>query len=304
MGHDHKHNSHSGHNHAAGITNEKKLAIAIALTGSFLVAEIIGGILTESLALLSDAAHMFTDVMALVIALTAIKIGKRAADHQRTYGYKRFEILAAAFNAIILLLVAVYILFEAYQRFNSPPDISTRGMLIVAVIGLIINLISMKVLHSGSDSNLNMKSAYLEVFADMLGSIGVIIGAIAIYYTGWQQIDPLLAVLIGLWVVPRTWKLLSESLNVLLEGVPSGVNLPKIQQELAALPSVTLVYDLHVWSITNGENNLTAHLVVSVQPSDSTLLAAARAVAKKHGIYHTTYQIETAACSEGEAYQH
>jgi len=195
-------------------------------------------------------------------------------------------------------------MFEAYDRFINPPEIKTGGMLAVAAAGLIVNLISMRILRSGSDNSLNMKGAYLEVFADMLGSIGVIIGSILIYYTGWAQIDPILAVLIGLWVLPRTWLLLSESLNILLEGVPSGIELAKIQEELAALPNVTLVYDLHVWGITSGENSLTTHLVVSTLPVDSSLLDAARAVAKKHGILHTTFQIEREPCVEQTAYKH
>lgn len=266
--------------------------MAIGLTGTFLIAEIVGGIWTNSLALLSDAAHMFTDVMALVIALVAIRIGKRAADNRRTYGYRRFEILAAAFNAIILFLVALYILYEAYERFQSPPEVQTTGMLIVAAIGLVVNLISMRILVSGSESSLNVKGAYLEVFADMLGSVGVIIGSILIYLTGWAQFDPIIAVLIGFWVLPRTWKLLSESLNILLEGVPAGIELQKIHEELSALPNVKEVHDLHVWGITSGQNSLTAHLLVSEQLADSSLLEAAHAIAKKHGIDHTNFQIE------------
>jgi cobalt-zinc-cadmium efflux system protein len=286
------HSDHKGHSHTAGVTNERKLAWAIGLTGTFLIAEIVGGILTGSLALLSDAAHMFTDVMALVIALVAIRIGKRAADNRRTFGYRRFEILAAAFNAIILFLVALYILYEAYDRFQSPPDIKTGGMLIVAAIGLLVNIISMRILASGSKSSLNMKGAYLEVFADMLGSIGVIIGSIIIYYTGWKQVDPIIAVLIGFWVLPRTWKLLSESLNILLEGVPAGIELGKIHKELSALPGVKEVHDLHVWGITSGQNSLTSHLLVESQPTESVLLQSAHAVAKDHGIEHTNIQVE------------
>ncbi len=290
--HDHAEKHHSGHNHAAGVTNEKKLLIAIGLTGTFLVAEVIGGILTNSLALLSDAAHMFTDVMALVIAFIAIRIGKRTADHRRTFGYRRFEILAAAFNAIVLFLVAMYILYEAYDRFQNPPEVQTTGMLIVAGIGLLVNFISMRILASGSETSLNMKGAYLEVFADMLGSVGVILGAVLIYFTGWAQIDPIIAVLIGLWVLPRTWKLLSESMNILLEGVPAGIELSKVHEELAALPGVKDVHDLHIWGITSGENSLIAHLLVKSNPEDTTLLAKAHAIAEKYGIKHTNFQIE------------
>ena len=209
--------------HAHGIPstdNERALRIALALTGSFLIAEVIGGVLTGSLALISDAAHMLTDTAALAIALAAIRIARRPADRRRTYGYHRFEILAAAFNALLLFAVALYILVEAYRRFTSPPEIHSVGMLVVASIGLIVNLISIRLLSGGQSDSLNVKGAYLEVWSDLLGSIGVIVGAVVIQLTGWSWVDPLVAVAIGLWVLPRTWILLKDSLNILLEGVP------------------------------------------------------------------------------------
>ena len=292
MGHDHAH----AHAHSS---NSKRLGIAIALTGSFLVAEVIGGILTQSLALLSDAAHMLTDVMALIIALMAIKIGARPADARRTFGYRRFEILAAALNAAVLFLVAFYIMYEAWRRFQHPPEIATTGMLLIAGLGLIVNLISMRVLSGGGDS-LNMRAAYMEVFADMVGSIGVILAALIIKYTGWWQVDPILAVLIGLWVLPRTWKLLRESLNILLEGVPIEVQIGKLHDELEAITGVREVHDLHVWAVTSGQNSLTAHLVADAYPTDDTILNAARAVARQHGITHTNFQIEVTACAPAD----
>jgi len=284
--------SHKGHDHAAGVKNEKSLLIAIGLTGSFMIAEVIGGILTHSLALLSDAAHMLTDVMALVIALVAIRIGRREADPQRTYGYRRFEVLAAAFNALALLGVAIYILVEAIERFINPPVVETSGMLILAVLGLAINLISMRVLAGGSDTSLNIKGAYLEVLSDMLGSVAVIIGAGIIYFTGWTRIDPILAVLIGLWVLPRTWTLLSSSLHILLEGSPEGMDVKKLLEDLHALPGVIDVHDLHVWSITSGQHSLTAHLQVNELPENDSLLRAACDVARSYNVTHTNFQIE------------
>ncbi|BEV13036.1 cation diffusion facilitator family transporter (plasmid) [Asticcacaulis sp. DW145] len=295
MSHDHgKHSNDDGHkhNHAAGVTNERRLLIAIALTGTFLIAEIIGGVLFDSLALLSDATHMLTDVAALIIAYIAIQIGKRAADSKRTFGYRRFEVLASVFNALALFAAAIYILYEGWQRFHTPPEIQTTGMLVVAVLGLIVNVLAMKVLQGGSDESLNMKGAYLEVLADMLGSIGVIIAAVLIYITKIPQIDPILAVLIGLWVVPRTWRLLSESLHVLLEGVPAGVDLQRVQTELAAINGVRDVHDLHIWSVTTGQNSLTAHLLVDDRPNDDTILALAHEVASRHAISHATFQVE------------
>lgn len=292
MSHDHSH---------AKTTNSKRLAIALGLTGTFLIAEVIGGVVFNSLALLSDAAHMLTDVMALVIALMAIKIGSRPADLQRTFGYRRLEILAAALNAAVLFIIAFYILYEAWERFQDPPEVASTGMLIVAGLGLIVNLISMRVLQGGNDSSLNMRAAYMEVFADMVGSIGVIIAAIIIKYTGWWQVDPILAVLIGLWVLPRTWKLLGESMNILLEGVPLGIEVQKLHDELAAIPNVTGIHDLHVWAVTSGQNSLTAHLVTASYPTDGAIMTAAREVAGKHGITHTNFQIEVESCtSSGE----
>lgn len=215
--------------------NAKKLTIALALTFTFLIVEVVAGFITQSLALLSDAAHMFTDAAALAIALAAIKIGQKPADDKRTFGYQRFEILAALFNAMMLFVVAIYILYEAYQRFSQPPEIQSLGMLVVAVLGLIINLISMKILVSSSQDSLNVKGAYLEVLSDALGSVGVIIGALVIYFTGWMWVDTVIAVLIGFWVLPRTWVLLKQSINILLEGVPSEIDIESLRNDLLAL---------------------------------------------------------------------
>lgn len=296
MAHDHSQGGASagmaGDAHAGRQANEKRLLIAIGLTGTFMIAEIIGGFVFNSLALLSDAAHMMTDVMALIIAFIAIQIGKKAADSKRTFGYRRFEVLAAVFNALILFAVAIYILYEAYERFSQPPEVQTGGMLIVAVLGLIVNLISMRVLQGGSDESLNMKGAYLEVLADMLGSLGVILAAILIYVTKIPQIDPILAVLIGFWVLPRTWKLLKESFHVLLEGVPAGVDLQKVESELAAVSGVKDVHDLHIWSVTTGENSLTAHLLVNPGADEALILARAHEIAATFGIAHATVQVE------------
>lgn len=201
--HDHGGGGHAGHNHGAGAST-KRLAIALGLTTTFLVAELVGAFVFGSLALLSDAAHMFTDSAALAIALAAVKIGQRPPDDQRTFGYRRFEILAAAFNAILLFVVAGYVLIEGIGRFFEPRPVESVGMLIVASVGLIVNLISMRILAGSKEDSLNVKGAYLEVWADMLGSLGVIAAAIAIYFTKLDWIDPVVAIAIGLWVLPRT----------------------------------------------------------------------------------------------------
>lgn len=281
-----------------GADNERRLKIALGLTGTFLIVEVVGGLLTGSLALLSDAAHMLTDFMALLVALVAIRIGKRAADSKRTYGYKRFEILAAALNAVVLFLVAFYILYEAYQRFQSPPDIEAGWMMAVAAVGLVVNIISMRMLAQSSEHSLNVKGAYLEVLSDMVGSIGVIIAALIIKFTGWWQVDPILAVLIGFWILPRTWKLLSESLNILLEGVPLGIDMDKLRADLTAIPGVMEVHDLHVWAITSGNNSLTAHLLLRSDAANVALMEQAQAVVKAHKIDHSNFQIEVATHPE------
>ena len=291
----------SGHDHShATTTNEKRLWAALVLTGIYLIAQIVGGLLSGSLALLSDAAHMMTDVVALAISIAAVRLARRPADGQRTFGYHRFEILAAAVNASMLFLAALYILYEAYQRFFAPPPIHAWGMLAVATGGLLINLVSMQLLRDGSSQNLNMKSAYLEVWADMLGSACVIVAAVLIAITGWRQIDSIVAVAIGLWVMPRTWALLKTSLNVLMEGMPEGLSFAGINDALRNVPGVGEVHELHVWSISSGKNSLTAHLVIDPAiSSEQTVLADVTALLREHfGIVHTAIQIETVACLE------
>ena len=230
--------------------NERALWMALGLTFIFLVAEVVAGIVFKSLALLADAAHMFTDVAALAIAVAAMRVARRPADAKRTFGYHRFEILAAAFNAVLLFGVAIYILYEAYRRFSAPADVQPVGMLVVAVLGLGVNLISMRLLRAGKDASLNVKGAYLEVWADMLGSVGVIVAAVVIRFTGWAWVDTVVAVGIGLWVLPRTWLLLKESLNILLEGAPEGVDVNQVEQTIVAVEGVIGVHDLHVWVTT------------------------------------------------------
>ena len=290
----------ASHTHALPSTeNERALRFALALTGSFLVAEVIGGVLTGSLALISDAAHMLTDAAALAIALAAIRIARRPADRRRTYGYHRFEILAAAFNAMLLFAVALYILVEAYRRFTSPPEIHSVGMLVIASIGLIVNLISIRLLSRGQSDSLNVKGAYLEVWSDLLGSIGVIVGAVVIQLTGWSWVDPLVAVAIGLWVLPRTWILLKDSLNILLEGVPEGIDLEEVEQAMLAVPGVLGVHDLHVWALTTGKTSLTAHVVYdqTYPPEDALKPALQTVLANRFRVVHTTLQCETKPCA-------
>ena len=286
---------HHGHDHSHAVVTEgngRKLTIALILTSTFLVIEVIAGLITQSLALLSDAAHMFTDAAALAIALAAIKIAKRPADNKRTFGYQRFEILAALFNASMLFFVAMYILYEAYQRFTQPPEIQSIGMLVVASIGLVINLISMKILMSSATESLNMKGAYLEVLSDALGSLGVIIGAVIIYFTNWYWVDTIIAVAIGFWVLPRTWILLKQSINILLEGVPEEVDIEKLRNDLLALDGVESIHQLKVWAITSKNIHLTVHLFAPNADRKQLHYAAAEMLSHEHGIAEVTLQIE------------
>lgn len=276
--------------------NAKKLTIALALTFTFLIVEVVAGFITQSLALLSDAAHMFTDAAALAIALAAIKIGQKPADDKRTFGYQRFEILAALFNAMMLFVVAIYILYEAYQRFSQPPEIQSLGMLVVAALGLIINLISMKILVSSSQDSLNVKGAYLEVLSDALGSVGVIIGALVIYFTGWMWVDTVIAVLIGFWVLPRTWVLLKQSINILLEGVPSEIDIESLRNDLLALDGVQGIHQLKVWAITSKNVHLTAHLIAPYVDQRALYHQAVELLGHEHGITQVTLQIEEDEC--------
>lgn len=288
------------HSHVT-TSNPKRLIIALVLTGTFLIAEVVGGIVFGSLALLSDAAHMFTDVVALTIALIAIKVGGRPADDSRTFGYRRFEILAAAFNAVLLFAVAIYVLVEGVKRFVTPEEVQSTGMLIVAVLGLLVNLISMRILAGGKDKSLNVKGAYLEVWADMLGSVGVIAGALAIKATGWQWVDPVIAIGIGFWVLPRTWILLKDTTQILLEGAPRGIVLADVRKAVSSIPGVAGVHDLHVWVSGADEPSCSMHLeLLPGADADIVRKAVAAWLDKEIHIHHVIIQTEREACEDRE----
>lgn len=290
----------AGHDHGAGSANASALTKALALTGIFLIAEVVGALLTGSLALLSDAAHMMTDTAGLAIALAAVRIGARPADSKRTFGYKRFEILAAAVNALLLFVVAGYILYEGIQRFVEPAEIQSLPMLAIAVLGLVVNLISMRILDTGRSSSLNVKGAYLEVWSDMLGSVGVIIAALIIWGTGWTWVDPLVAIAIGVWVLPRTWVLFKETTNILLEGVPEGIDLDKVTARISSTPGVASIHDLHVWALTSGMPSMSAHIVLAEgADQDATRIAVTDAMHDAFEITHVTLQVERADCRSG-----
>lgn len=287
-----------GHNHSHTKTaQERALFLALILTATFLIIEVIGGLVAESLALLSDAAHMLTDVTALIISIMSIKIGRKPADLSRTFGYYRFEILAAVFNTLLLFLIALYIAYEAYQRISHPANVQSMGMIIVAIVGLIVNIISMRLLAPKRDKSLLMKSAYLEIWSDMVASLGVIIGAIIIYFTQWVWIDSLVALLIGLWVLPRTFILLKESINILLEGVPKEINLSVLLNCMCKTEGVVDVHELHVWAISSDKISLTAHVVIDLQYEFEPVAQTLRTLlASQFNISHTTLQYERSKC--------
>jgi cobalt-zinc-cadmium efflux system protein len=270
-----------------------------------MIAEVVGAIVTGSLALLADAAHMMTDVGGLGLALLAIRYAAKEATPQRTYGYLRMEVLSALANAVVLLLLTVYILYEAYQRFQAPPEVLSGPMLVVAVIGLVVNLISMWLLAGGSSESLNVKGAYFEVLGDMLGSIGVILASLIIMWTGWELADPIIGAGIGLFIVPRTWILLKQATHILMEATPSNIDVSAIEKRLSTLPGVTAVHDLHVWTVTSGFDSMSCHLVVEDTSTWREVLRQARALVRQEfKIDHVTIQIEDEASRTEEAELH
>lgn len=288
-----------GHTHAhaaagsAATRHWTRLAAALALTLAFMVAEVIGGLYTGSLALLADAAHMLTDAGGLALALFAIRFAARPATPQKTYGYLRAEILSALANAVVLLLLSIYILYEAYLRLASPPEILSGPMLAVAVAGLLVNLASMRLLAGGASESLNIKGAYYEVLGDMLGSLAVIVAALVVMLTGWTLADPIIGAGIGLFIIPRTWNLLKQVTNILLEGTPPEVDVELLERKLMAIEGVTAVHDLHVWTITSGLDSMSAHVVVRDMNDARCILRDAREVlAKEFKIDHVTIQVE------------
>ncbi|HLE63302.1 MAG TPA: cation diffusion facilitator family transporter [Pyrinomonadaceae bacterium] len=284
--------------------NRRGLLITFALTFSYFLVEVVGGILTNSLALLADAAHMLTDVFGLGLALFAIWIAQKPATPEKTYGYYRFEILAALANAVVLFFISFYILYEAYYRFRSPPEVASLPMIMIAVVGLGVNLAGMWILRSGAKESLNVQGAFLEVVSDALGSVGVIIAGIIMLATGWYYADPIFSVAIGLFILPRTWKLLTQAVNVLLEGTPAHINLAAVEEMMLEVDGVEKVHDLHVWTITSGIEALSTHIVLAdncdPNNADRVLEQLTALLKEKFGIDHSTIQIEKSSRHEKE----
>ena len=291
------------HGGSAASQNRRRLQIVLALTSTYLLAEVVGGLLTHSLALLADAGHMLTDVGGLGLALFAIKFGERPATPERTYGYYRVEILAALANAVVLIGVSIYILYEAYERFRNPPEVASGAMMLVAVIGLAVNIAGALLLRQGSAASLNLKGAYFEVISDLLTSIGVLIAGVVMWATGWYYADPLVSAGIGLFILPRTWGLMREAVGVLLEGTPANVNLEAVRARILSVPGVDGVHDLHVWTITSGMNAMSVHVVLADGAIHDVVLARVQgAVTKDLAIGHATVQVERKGCEAMETH--
>ncbi|KQL36292.1 cation transporter [Bacillus sp. FJAT-25509] len=293
MGHNHEHT----HTHN---TNKKVLLISFIIITGYMIIEAIGGYLTNSLALLSDAGHMLSDSISLAIALVAFKLGEKAASKSKTFGYKRFEILAAVLNGVTLILIALYIFYESINRFTNPPKIASTDMLIISVIGLLVNILVAWIMMRGADTeeNINMRGAYLHVLSDMLGSVGAIIAALLMIFFGWGWADPLASVIVAALVLRSGYYVTKASIHVLMEGTPKEVNLNEVIQLIEKTDGIQSVHDLHLWTITSGLNALSCHAVVddqlTIEESEIILRKIEHDLEHK-GIMHVTIQLETAA---------
>ncbi|MWA14978.1 cation diffusion facilitator family transporter [Streptomyces sp. BA2] len=301
-GHDH------GHTHGGTATSayRGRLRVALSITITVMVVEIVGGIMADSLALIADATHMATDALGLGMALLAIQFANRPATQNRTFGYARAEILAALANCLLLLGVGGYVLYEAIQRFITPADTEGGLTIVFGVIGLVANMISLSLLMRGQKDSLNVRGAFLEVLADALGSVAVLVAAVLILTTGWQAADPIASLVIGLMIVPRTVKLLRETLNVLLESAPKGVDMAEVRSHILDLPGVEDVHDLHAWTITSGMPVLSAHVVVSTETLNAIghekMLHELQGCLGDHfDVEHCTFQLEPVGHAEHEA---
>ena len=294
MSHDH----HHSHDDKSSI---KRVQLALVLTGIFMVVEVVGGIISGSLALLADAGHMLTDTMALALAAFAFRVSSKPADTKRSYGYQRFQIIAAFVNGLSLLAIVGWILFEAVMRMINPPEVIGTTMLVVASAGLVVNVVVFLILHSGDQENLNIRGAALHVLGDLLGSVAAIIAAFVIIKTGWMPIDPLLSVLVAALILRSAWQLVRRSAHILLEGAPEWLNLADMQSKIiASVPQVTEIHHVHVWGLTPQHPMLTMHVVLEEKPEDPTALVRSvkQVLKSKFGINHSTIEVELGDCAD------
>jgi len=282
------------HLHSHGSRHKGRLRAALGLVGSFLVVELALAVWTGSVSLFADAVHMLVDAGGILLSLVAIWFAERPATSRKTYGYYRVEILAALVNGVVLCVMAVGILLATYQRIWQPPHVPGGPIVAVAVLGLAVNMAGLWLLHAGAGESLNVRSAYLEVLGDAVSSGVVIVTGVVILATGWVVVDPIAGAVIALFLLPRTWSLLRQAVNVLLEGAPAHLDVNEIEAALASSPSVRRVHDLHVWTLTSGREAMSAHVVVDPgAPSDKILEELHVVLHARFGIDHTTIQIET-----------
>ena len=290
-GHDHHHHDHPhGHMHEIG---KRRLTFVLTLTAVFMLVELVGGLLANSLALIADAAHMLTDVGALGLSLFVLWFSRRPARPEKTYGYLRLEILAALVNGVTLVIIALAIFWQAYQRLLRPEPVEGGLMLVVSIVGLLVNIIAARMLHSSAEHSLNLRGAYLHVLGDLIGSAGAIIAAVLILTTGLLIADPIISVLVGMMVLYSSWKLVRESVDVLLEAVPAHIDLSAVRKTIDEVPGVDQVHDLHVWTVTSGLVSMSAHAVVQNPDHNQRVLRDIhKALREKFGISHITVQLE------------
>jgi len=290
---------------AVNITKNRgrPLALALAITSFYFVVEVVGGILTNSLALLSDAGHMFSDIAALGLSLLAFRIARRPATSKRTYGYHRLEILAALINGLTLWLVVGIIFHEAYHRLLDPPEVQSLGMLIVATVGLGVNIVAGLILYGSHRESLNIRGAFLHVLGDALGSVGAIAAGVIMLVTGWYLADPLISVFIGFLILCTSWSLIKDSVDILMQSVPSGIDLGDVRRAMEQVEGVTRIHDLHVWTVTSGVVTLSAHALIDGEGDIHQVLdEIERALKHRFMIEHTTIQLETED-REGDEFQ-
>jgi cobalt-zinc-cadmium efflux system protein len=286
--------AHPHHAETAAAAGSRRLGVVLVLVIAFLVVEVVGGLLTNSLALLADAGHMATDAAGLLLALLAIWIARRPATPDRSFGYYRVEIFAAVVNAVVLFGVAAVIVVEAISRFAAPPEVVGLPMLAIAAVGLVVNLVSLRLLHSGAQRSLNLRGAYLEVMGDMLGSVAVIVAAVVIIATGWAPVDPIASVLVALLIVPRTWSLLREAIEVLLQATPRDVDLGEVRRHLLRAGGVADIHDLHAWTLTSGKRVVSAHVVIEPGADPPAVLDELCAcLSDDFDFEHSTIQLES-----------
>lgn len=282
-------------------SNMRRVVFALILTGAFMVVEVVGGILSGSLALLADAGHMLTDTMALALAAVAFHVSKRPPDGKLTFGYQRFQILAAFVNGLSLILIVGWILFEAIHRFITPKDVLGPTMLTVASAGLIVNIVAFAILHTGDKENLNIRGAALHVAGDLLGSVAAIVAAIVIIYSGWMTIDPILSIVVAMLILKSAWLLVTRSAHVLLEGAPEWLDVDQMQTKVVTmLPAVAEIHHVHVWGLTPQDLMLTMHVRLRDETSNpTTIIRDVKSLLQQdYGIGHSTIEIEVDDCAD------